>query len=297
MEARARREQVLRGALAAAIALTSLVSSNALAQVQYPDGFLSGGGSSSSTVSGGWLSALDCTTATDTPQLLPNVDGGTFTMCGQTAPWTHTAVNLSKGGDAVDGGLILQCTGIGGTGFPFVDDSVYVSLSTLIPGFSGQTPLRVSVWIQNPTTVGTASNQFEAVAIDNEPTAGTGVVESASVAFRQFSGFTLQDTPEGTSQSFSDVAVGAGYNVVELYFPAGVSLSLHSYVVAVYDGGLPELGGDVPLEWKGMNGNATNNSYQLGISTNFNVYLTCANALGSGTTTTNFGRIKIEYKK
>lgn len=294
MEARARREQVLRGALAAAIAL---VSFSAFAQVQYPDGFLSGGGSSSSTVSGGWLSALDCTTATDALQLLPNVDGGTFTMCGQTAPWTHTAVNLSKGGDAVDGGLILQCTGIGGTGFPFVDDSVYVSLSTLIPGFSGQTPLRVSVWIQNPTTVGNLTNQYEAIAVDNEPTAGSGVAEAASVAFRHFSGYTLQDTPEGTSQSFADATVGSGYNVMELYFPAGVSLSLHSYIVAMYDGGLPALGGDVPLEWKGMNGNATNNSYQLGISQNFNVYLTCANVAGTGTTTTNFGRIKIEYKK
>jgi hypothetical protein len=247
------------------------------------------------TGAGGWQTALDCNFATAPLQVLPNTDGGSFSACGVT--WYRTAVNFSGGTDAIDAGLIMKCSTTGASGLPSVCDGVYIPLASIISNFSGQVPLRITTWIQNPTTVGISTNQYESVAVDNFPVSTeTGAVESTSTFFRELSGWVIQDEPSTSSDTFADTTVPSGLNVAGLYFPDGLGVSLHEFYVALYDGGLPPLGGDIPLMWQGQNGNATANAYKQGPPANYGAFLSCVGS-GTGTTVANFGRIKIEYKQ
>lgn len=262
----------------------------AMAQAVLPDGYLSGGGSGGG---GKWILRYSCNFNTAPLALLPNTDGGTFTVCGQTG--NRVAVNFSKGGDAIDGGLILQCGTTGGSGLPSVCDGVYFSLKALVPGLSGQVPLRVCAYSNNPTTVGTLTGQFESLAVDNFPlSTQTGVVEATSTLFRSFSAWTTQDEPSGTTTTFNDGTAPAGMNVGCIYFPNGVGLSIHEFYVSVFDGGLPPLGGDTPLNWQGQQASSAV-AYSQGPNANYNVFLSCVGN-GTGTTTANYGFLTIESK-
>lgn len=243
---------------------------------------------------GGYMlaKAIDCNFDTATPQNLPNTDGGVATICaypdGGGISWPRVAVNFSTGSDRVDGGLLLQCTNTGGSGLPSVCDGIYTSLAAAIPNFSGATPLLIEVF-ENNLAPGNTTAKYQEVAVDNFPLASnTGIVESTSLFYRQMSGWVTQDFPSGVSTGFNDVTIGTGYNVLIIWYPGGIGASWHEYGLATYDGGLPSLGGDVPLTVVTMNG--TTPAYEMGPANHFNLFFNC---VGGATTTAIFDRVVV----
>lgn len=242
----------------------------------------------------GFVTAFDCNFDTAPRQLLSQADGGTNAICtypdGGSITWVKVATNFSTGADAVDGGLLLQCTSTGGSGLPSVCDGIYTSLAAAIPYFSGQTPLLIEVWENN---LSPGSSKYQEFAVDNFPLATypTNVAEVTSLFYRQTGGWIVQDEPSTASTGVNDSTIGTGYNVAIMWFPNGVASPWHAYELSPYDGGLPSLGGDFTIANVTMNGN--NSIIPSGPSSHFNLFFNC---VAGSSTTALFDRVRVLYR-
>lgn len=239
---------------------------------------------------------FDCNFTTAPSQLLPIVDGGGFTACGQSG-WTVQGVAFGTG--RIDGGLIISCQDLSGSTDPSVVAGVKLPLSAIIPGFDSRTPFQVSARVLNPTNGSTPGN-YEFFGIINEPLAGPAT-ETYAIVARQFNEwFGRTNSSSGSTQTLvaTDTTLGGvSPDTGGEGFPSGLGVNWTNFTATFYDGGLPALGSEYLIGFSsiGAEGSGTNN-VQFGQPSLYQLILGCVNG-GGGTQTAQFAEVKVEYQR
>lgn len=238
-----------------------------------------------------WQTGFDCNFNTATPQILTQVDGGAVSACGYAG--TRNGGGFDHAAPVIDGGLIFQCQDVGGVTDPYQNANIQFPLSSLIPNLNGTMSLRLSVWVQNPTSGSTVGN-YEWVALINEPLSGLSTAETSIKMYRQFNEWV------GVMQPISSQTVTADslFSTVQnegIVYVQNLSTSFVGFMQAQYDGGMPSLGAEYEMGFSELSneGSGTNTLGQ-GQPSSWSLFIGCSNG-GGGTETTNFGRVKLEY--